>query len=785
MPIAASAAFLLATSAAFFAPGAFAQENSILALPGQAEGTAIGPAEARRRATHQSLRYPFVMCHYVEPTVVQGETARISYYVTDWEHSKVRFGDDSKRFRVSLEWSDDGEAWKRTEQKNVASGDGTFELPGLPRGDYVFRVVARDAEGRQSRTVWGEFRVRTKDELEVKPSEIVRPTVADLAAHGVRTEADDFYAIHPVDLGEIEPMRNYRDQIAYNDPNRAADKEALEKAIAAKVAEAMESEEGRRLVAAHPDGYVVFAPAKDGKFIYRSKDFRKVVPGARHDAAALERRAATNSVALTAYFAGLASNGVRKVVLPKATIRLSATQLMRVPSRLTLDLGGGKLKINASSALGGTPIQLFRVEDAHIVNGTLEGQYFEYDYENCGSQNPEHVGLASMFGDVRHCSFENLDVRYTVGAGTSFGITWLENPYARPKWEVREWAQKNRIQGFDIPKSKNGAEPAPDNDWVPGILTSRGEVADNGEGCFTSPFRELGTLTKKRFLTVSRFLGFRGMSTLSDYFSIAFYDAEKRFISGEIGFQYHKVFIPKDAAFMRISIDVDNIGKARDCDLKAFLTYTPQDCVWRNVRYSYCRTLGLSIHDGFNMLFEDIDITRSGDESCRCASDAEDGWDGMQNMTFRRVTCHDNPNNDFTVCCGHSFVYEDCDMRFWVMQRVHSAVFRRCRIRGGTWDCLTLTRDGYKRFEDNTYDCKAICIGTPADIVARKKVDPDWELVLNGGAFKGRSAEEPMSVTVGQTGRFRGCTFENCVLKGPADHYTDCTIGPGCTRLAK
>ncbi len=765
--------------------GAFAQESTMLALPGQAEGTAIGPAEARRRATHESLRRPFAMCYYIEPTVVQGETTRISYYVTDWEHSKVRFGDASKRFGVSLEWSTDGLNWERADQKDVASGDGAFELTGLARGDYVFRIVASDTEGRLSRTVWGEFRVRTREELEIKPSEIARPTVADLAAHGIKTESDDFYVIHPVDLGEIQPMRNFRDQITYNDPKRAADKKALDSAIAAKVAEAIESEEGRRLVAAHADGYVVFAPAKNGKFIYRSKDFRRIVPGARHDADALERRAATNSVALTGYLATLASNGVRKVVLPKATIRLSAKKLLLVPSHMTLDLGGGKLKVNASSSLGGTPIQLFRVEDAHIVNGTLEGQYFEYSYETCGSQNPEHVGLASMFGDVRYCSFENLDVRYAVGAGTSFGITWLENPYVRPKWDVREWTKLNRIQSFNVPKPKNGSAPPPDADWTPGILTPKGEVADNGEGCFTSPFRELGTLTKKRFLTVSRFLGYRGMSTLSDYFSIAFYDVEKRFISGEIGFQYHKILIPKGAAFMRISIDVETIDKARNCDLKAFLTYTPQDCVWRNVRYSFCRTQGLSIVDGFNMLFENIDITRCGDESCRCASDAEDGWDGMQNMTFRRIKCHGNPNGDFTVCCGHSFVYEDCDMRFGVNQRVHSAVFRRCKIRGGTWDCLTLTRDGYKRFEDNVYDCGYICIGTPADIVARKKVDPDWELVLNGGVFKGKSAEEPMSVTVGQTGRFRDCTFENCVLKGPADHFTDCTVGPGCTRAAK
>lgn len=774
--------------AALCAFGAFAQESLMLALPGQAEGTAVGPAEARRRATPPSLRRPFLMCYYVEPTVALGETARIAYYVTDWEHSKVRFGDDSKRFTVSLEWSRDskGLVWfKAASQTNIPSGDGVFELPGLQRGDYVFRLVARDNFGRVSRTVWGEFRVRAKSELEIKPSETVRPTVADLAAKGIVVEADDFYAIHPVDLGEIEPMRNFRDQIAYNAKNREAEKKALADAIAAKVAEAIDSEEGRRLVAAHPDGYVVFAPAKDGKFIYRSKDYRKIVPGARHDAAALERRAATNSVALTAYLAGLASNGVRKVVLPKATIRLSATKLLLVPSRLTLDLGGGKLKVNASSALGGTPIQLFRTEDAHLVNGTLEGQYFEYDYENCGSTNPEHVGLAKILGDARRCSFEDLDVRYTVGSGTSFGITWLESPYVRPKWDVREWAQRNKIQGFGVAKPKSGAALAPDDDWMPGLLNTEGRVYDSGEGCFTSPLRELGTLATKRFLTVSRFLGYRGMSTLSDYFAIAFYDAEKRFLDREIGFQYHKVFIPDGAKYMRISIAVEDIDKARACDLKAFLTYTPQDCVWRNVRFSYCRTNGLSIFDGFNMLFEDIDITRSGDESCRCASDAEDGWDGMQNMTFRRIRCHDNPNGDFTVCCGHSFVYEDCDMRFWVMQRVHSAVFRRCRIRGGTWDCLTLTRDGYKRFEDNVYDCKSICIGTPADIVQRKKVEPDWELVLDGGVFKGKSAEEPMMVTAGQTGRFRNCTFENCVLKGPADHYSDCKIGAGCTREAK
>ena len=184
------------------------------------------------------------------------------------------------------------------------------------------------------------------------------------------------------------------------------------------------------------------------------------------------------------------------------------------------------------------------------------------------------------------------------------------------------------------------------------------------------------------------------------------------------------------------------------------------------------------------MLFEEVEIARCGDESCRCASDAEDGWDGMQNMTYRRINCHDNPNGDFTVCCGHSFVYEDCSMRFSVNQRVHSALFRNCTIRGGNWDCLTLTRDGYKRFENNTF-VRGITLGTPKWLVERKKVPTDWEIVLNDAVFKGKSKDEPMRVEVGETGRYRNCTFENCKLVGPKDHFTDCTIGPGCSTAEK
>ena len=111
-------------------------------------------------------------------------------------------------------------------------------------------------------------------------------------------------------------------------------------------------------------------------------------------------------------------------------------------------------------------------------------------------------------------------------------------------------------------------------------------------------------------------------------------------------------------------------------------------------------------------------------------------------------------------------------MRWWMWQRVHSPLIRNCTVKGGAWDCLTRTRNGYTRFENNAYVGREFRLGTPANEIARKKIAPDWEIVLDGGAFRGASTNAPMKVTAGQTGRFRNCTFENCELVGPKDRFT-------------
>ena len=154
---------------------------------------------------------------------------------------------------------------------------------------------------------------------------------------------------------------------------------------------------------------------------------------------------------------------------------------------------------------------------------------------------------------------------------------------------------------------RSSSNPESPDGGLGGRLTASGEVKDAGEGCFTSPFRALGGLTNKNWFAVSKFLGYRGMFGPSDYFTIAFYDAEKKYLQAEVGFQFHRILIPPKAAYMRISTEAKDLAAANACELKAFFLYAPQDCVWRKVRYEYGRTQGLSIVDGFNMLFEDIE----------------------------------------------------------------------------------------------------------------------------------------------------------------------------------
>lgn len=83
------------------------------------------------------FRYPYISTYYVKPTVMSDEAVKVGVYVTDFEHSKIRFLDDSHRFTAFLEYRTKGGASKVLALEGLRSGDAEFNLGKLPVGDFL------------------------------------------------------------------------------------------------------------------------------------------------------------------------------------------------------------------------------------------------------------------------------------------------------------------------------------------------------------------------------------------------------------------------------------------------------------------------------------------------------------------------------------------------------------------------------------------------------------------------------------------------------------------------
>ena len=59
-------------------------------------------AEAQTFAIPEALQYPYISTYYVKPMVTPDEEVAIKVFVTDWNNAKVRLGDDSHAFDISL-----------------------------------------------------------------------------------------------------------------------------------------------------------------------------------------------------------------------------------------------------------------------------------------------------------------------------------------------------------------------------------------------------------------------------------------------------------------------------------------------------------------------------------------------------------------------------------------------------------------------------------------------------------------------------------------------------------
>ena len=704
--------------ALFVAVAAFRLAFAQAVLPGYLTDPSMMKGSLAKDASYQTpeqFKYPYISTYYVKPTATPEEEVKVGIFVTDFESSKIRFLDDSHRFSAFLEYRLKGGKSKTLTLADLKSGDAEFNLGKLSAGEYEMRVWAKDAKERESHRVIHDFRVVSAADLAIPADKVYTMTEADLEKYGIRNDGDLEKIVYLETNGTSRVVKEKR---------------------------------------AGVPGYTVTVPIdpKTGRLPWQAWKQAKIVYDSGYDKVAVEKTSVDNLVGIQKLLDEKAASGFRKFVMLPGTYRISWTNSVFVPSHMTLDLGSATLKQNGFTGSKSTIVRLSSVVDAHLVGGTLEGDYWEHDYARSPNNSEWPAGF-EFGGDTWYSSVEGVKVVDITGYGGQNGIC------SDSKGGLSFFCEA-------LPKFSQG-----------GLDAKTGAVDASDKFRFTTDFKDIRRITGEKGrdrLQVSKHLGYQGRVTRSWQMTVAWYDAGKKFISAETSWQYREMWIPEGAAFLRVSVEDESAEAADKSKLMVMALRIPVNCEVKNCRFDHCRCVGYAASAMKNMLFEGNFFTLSGESAACCAFDAEDGWDQMQDVYFLKNVFRDNPrNNSILTCAGHNFILEknDCDVYFW--GRTHSPCVRDNAIGEGTYWCDSRLRSGYGRFEGNRYT-KIVHLGRND-----KSPRPDsWDYVVSGRDFDGE--KNSFDVDIGPAGRVVNCKFRNMpvnVANAYACTFENCTDG--------
>lgn len=703
--------------------------------------------------TPKHLQYPYIAMYYLRPTLFEGEARKVSFYMTDFFHSLWRFGDKSKRFDVTLKLTTDGVTFTTKTLKSQPSGNGAFSLGALPVGEYKVGIFCTDrSNGLTSHTVWHEFRVVRKGALDIPSSKVKTVTASDLKSYGIAQDPG-YERLVPIEV-ETDPAKDYVNRWAYY--NTKGNTQLAEKYLAFV--------DGWLKEHPHKDakvpGYAVYFPVWKGVPLDQCFRKRRLVYDKGYDKEKVVRESEANSAGLQRLLDDARKEGFRKVVLPKGIYRVTHRQTLFVPDGVTLDLNGAALKLNGHIGAHAMMVALAGVTDSHLVNGTVEGDYWEHDYEAKESQSSEWVCGWEIRGASRYCSVENVLTRDFPGYGASNG---LGTEGEGERWVNNGRPYSTRCSPIDLfgPREK----------FEQGGLAADGTVDAKDKAQWTTKFVDIGGFKPWGYLTVSKYLGYQGSRTRNWTYVTAFYDDAKKFISRETCFQYRNVLIPHRAKFARFSIEVASEEEAQKNELTVALFKIPRNCTVAHCKFDHIRCCGHAVSAMSNFLFQENDYQHSGESLVCCALDAEDGGDMMQDALFLKNNFHDNNRNELLTHCGHNFQFVGNHARLSVGLRTFSPFVKGNDCESASFCARSRIHSGYGRYLDNTFGTSLMVGGDVSRDYA------GWDVVMNDLTFPQPGNTNVLTITGRSTARFRNCTFKGQNTRiASADHSTfeDC-----------
>jgi hypothetical protein len=374
---------------------------------------------------------------------------------------------------------------------------------------------------------------------------------------------------------------------------------------------------------------------------------------------------------LTEMLKWASDNGYRKVLLPQGTYRLDENEPVRMATKLTLDMNGATFKLNPSALASIVMFEIANCFDSHVINGVIEGDWTDRNEQNL--KKSEHVRGVSMGQDATYCSFEKLKVTNITGYGTT---TWMgvtgSNSY------IKQSKNPGKFALGDIDDKGQS---------VPSEVRATGPMVD------VSGFRDgFG------FFQMGLYLGYQGSPVDGWVYRAHFYDADQKYLETIDGMLYRRLYVPKNAQFVRIT----TLGATFSDSLRLFDFRHPYNCAFRNVAHEDVRCVGMAPSGFYNLLVENCSFERCGSASAKCAFDAEDGWDMMQDLTFRNNTFRNNPFNDYVTVGGRNFVAENNVMDVNMLGN-KSTVYRNNKIGKATYNLKARKSSGFPRIYGNTF----------------------------------------------------------------------------------
>ena len=655
---------------------------------------------------------PYISTYYIKPVVKPGEEVFIDYYITDYYHKEYLEEDFSEKFTVTIRV--EGQADRI--YSNLKAGNHVISLGSFSKeGEQKFSILCTDKYGRNSHELFNYFLVRN----DVVVKEYVM-TEADLITYNIKN-TDDYEQKIYVKVDKLTDTT-----VGTNIETVANTTTVPSKKYICFIGTTETDSNGNTIMQSTPARFWL------NTIVKYSDDY---------DKAAVLQEATNTRIGLQKLLDDKKAAGYNKVKLLPGTYRIDHQLQIYIPTQFTLDMNNATFKLNQFTGNKALMVDLNNTFNSHVINGTIEGDYYSHDYTS--PDNPEWVMGISIGGESKYSSFENLIVKDITGYGGGNGIAisrdGLYYTYTNPKQLKDTFKLKDidRNTGADI-ESKNRT---------------------------TSDFVEIEGYDDIGYLSISRYLGYQGNPCGTWNIIAHFYDENKNFIQSIDGYLYRRISVPKNSRYIRVTI----LNEDYPTDLSIQYFRVPTHCAFKNVKFENCRAVGLAQAAMNNMLVENCEFTRSGQTLAKCAYDAEDGWDMMQDSTIKNNKFYNNPYSNFLTCAGHNFMVDGQIGGVVSMgERTRSVVIKNCDnvkldLQGGGKD--TIVRHGVYRVHDNMVTGGTVannlsknlnCTGTLAGLVS------DSTLVgLANGSNYNRCT---ININSDFLGYLSSITMTNCII---------------------